>query len=182
MPGSDQDLDTNSVRLSGELAEVEQSWEGRKTDFEDPILQSFANAYVAASQAGRKDLIPVLVNNIKQGFIKVKSKEPEIVTFEQRNDPNFDLSVLKGKNKILDYRPNGDVHVYELTDERQLENIQVSGTSTGYGTGGALTKVAAARMATAGGVGVLLTSASNVDFLDSQDCRNTWFQVQKQRD
>ena len=124
LPGSDQDLDYSSQRLSGELAEVEQSWEGRKTDFEDPILQSFANAYVAASQAGRKDLLPVLVNNIKQGFIKVKSKDPEVVTFDERNDPNFDLSVLKGKNKILDYQPNGDVHVYELTDERQLESIK----------------------------------------------------------
>jgi hypothetical protein len=124
LPGSDQDLDYSSQRLSGELAEVEQSWEGRKTDFEDPILQSFANAYVAASQAGRKDLLPVLVNNIKQGFIKVKSKDPEVVTFDERNDPNFDLNVLKGKNKILDYQPNGDVHVYELTDERQLESIK----------------------------------------------------------
>jgi glutamate 5-kinase len=69
-----------------------------------------------------------------------------------------------------------------VTDDKQLESIQVSGTSTGYGTGGALTKVAAARMATAGGVGVLLTAASNVDVIDSKDCRHTWFQAQKQRD
>jgi glutamate 5-kinase len=96
-----------------------------------------------------------------------------------------DLLVLLSDIDALYTRPPGEdgaEPITVVTDERQLENIQVSGTSTGYGTGGALTKVAAARMATAGGVGVLLTSASNVDFLDSQDCRHTWFQAQKQRD
>lgn len=56
-----------------------------------------------------------------------------------------------------------------------LEEVQVSGTSTGYGTGGALTKVAAAQLATAGGVEVLLTSAANVGVIDNSDCRHTWF-------
>jgi glutamate 5-kinase len=96
-----------------------------------------------------------------------------------------DLLVLLSDIDALYTRPpseDGAEPITVVTDERQLENIQVSGTSTGYGTGGALTKVAAARMATAGGVGVLLTSASNVDFLDSQDCRHTWFHAQNQRD
>jgi glutamate 5-kinase len=56
-----------------------------------------------------------------------------------------------------------------------LAEVQVSGTSTGYGTGGALTKVAAAQLATAGGVEVLLTSANNVGVIDTSDCRHTWF-------
>jgi glutamate 5-kinase len=59
---------------------------------------------------------------------------------------------------------------------QDLSDLQVSGTSTGYGTGGALTKLAAAQLATAGGVGVLLTSTSNIDSIDSGDCRNTWFE------
>ncbi len=59
---------------------------------------------------------------------------------------------------------------------QDLSDLQVSGTSTGYGTGGALTKLAAAQLATAGGVGVLLTSTSNIDVIDSSDCRNTWFE------
>lgn len=56
-----------------------------------------------------------------------------------------------------------------------LSSIQVSGTSTGYGTGGALTKLAAARLATDAGVGVLLTSTQNVEVVISSDCRHTWF-------
>ncbi len=57
-----------------------------------------------------------------------------------------------------------------------LSDLQVSGTSTGYGTGGALTKLAAAQLATAGGVGVLLTSTENISKVDASDCRNTWFE------
>lgn len=124
IPESDKEFDYTTERLSGELAEVEQSFDGRTTDFSSPTLQSFANAYYAASRAGRKDLMPVLVNNIKQGFIKVKSKDPEIVTFDERNNIDFDLDVLRGKRKVLDYQPNGDVHVYELADDRQLEAIK----------------------------------------------------------
>lgn len=56
-----------------------------------------------------------------------------------------------------------------------LGSIQVSGTSTGYGTGGALTKLAAARFATDAGVGVLLTSTENAPLVISDDCRHTWF-------
>ncbi len=59
---------------------------------------------------------------------------------------------------------------------QDLSDLQVSGTSTGYGTGGALTKLAAAQLATAGGVGVLLTSTANLEVIDSSDCRNTWFE------
>jgi glutamate 5-kinase len=59
---------------------------------------------------------------------------------------------------------------------QDLSALEVSGTSTGYGTGGALTKLAAAQLATAGGVGVLLTSAANIALIDTAGCRNTWFE------
>ena len=58
----------------------------------------------------------------------------------------------------------------------ELSHISVSGTSTGYGTGGALTKLAAARLATDQGVGVVLTSTANVDLIDTDSCRHTWFE------
>lgn len=59
---------------------------------------------------------------------------------------------------------------------QDLSHLEVSGTSTGYGTGGALTKLAAAQLATAGGVGVLLTSTANITVVDTADCQNTWFE------
>ena len=57
-----------------------------------------------------------------------------------------------------------------------VETIQVSGTSTGYGTGGAVTKLVAARLATAAGIGVLLTETGNIAMLDSTDVTHTWFE------
>ncbi len=96
-----------------------------------------------------------------------------------------DLLVLLSDIDALYTRPPSEAGaepISVVSEDKQLEEIQVSGTSTGYGTGGALTKVAAARMATAGGVSVLLTAASNVEVLDSQDCRHTWFKPQKERD
>jgi glutamate 5-kinase len=96
-----------------------------------------------------------------------------------------DLLVLLSDIDALYTRPPSEAGaepISVVSEDKQLEEIQVSGTSTGYGTGGALTKVAAARMATSGGVSVLLTAASNVEVLDSQDCRHTWFKPQKERD
>ncbi len=95
-----------------------------------------------------------------------------------------DLLILLSDIDALYTRPPSEAGaepILVVEDDKQLESIQVSGTSTGYGTGGALTKVAAARMATAGGVGVLLTAASNVDVLDNADCRHTWFKPQKEQ-
>ena len=60
---------------------------------------------------------------------------------------------------------------------QDLSHLEVSGTSTGYGTGGALTKLAAAQLATAGGVGVLLTSTANITVVDTANCQNTWFEA-----
>ena len=59
---------------------------------------------------------------------------------------------------------------------QDLSDLEVSGTSTGYGTGGALTKLSAAQLATAGGVAVLLTSTENISVIDADDCRHTWFE------
>lgn len=58
-----------------------------------------------------------------------------------------------------------------------LSGLEVSGTSTGYGTGGALTKVAAALLATESGIQVVLTSTSNAALLDSQDVHCTLFEA-----
>lgn len=58
---------------------------------------------------------------------------------------------------------------------QDLSGLQVSGTSTGYGTGGALTKVAAASLATDAGIPVILTSAANSLSLDTQNVPHTLF-------
>jgi glutamate 5-kinase len=93
-----------------------------------------------------------------------------------------DLLVLFSDVDSLYSKPPGEegaerIIVVEPSDD--LSSIQVSGTSTGYGTGGALTKVAAAKMATAQGVEVILTSTSNAALIDSQQLHHTWFRAQE---
>lgn len=67
-------------------------------------------------------------------------------------------------------------HIPTVHYGSDLADVEVSGTSTGYGTGGALTKLAAAQLATAGGVGVILTSTDNVGSLLGAGCKHTWFE------
>jgi glutamate 5-kinase len=93
-----------------------------------------------------------------------------------------DLLVLFSDIDSLYSKPPGEegaerISVVEPSDD--LSSIQVSGTSTGYGTGGALTKVAAAKMATAQGVEVILTSTTNAALIDSQPLHHTWFRAQE---
>jgi glutamate 5-kinase len=59
---------------------------------------------------------------------------------------------------------------------QDLSHIEVGGTSTGVGTGGAVTKVAAAKLATEGGTAVVLTSIENVATALSGNAVGTLFQ------
>jgi glutamate 5-kinase len=43
-----------------------------------------------------------------------------------------------------------------------LSKLEIAGTNTGVGTGGAITKVAAASRCTEAGIGVVITNADNV--------------------
>jgi len=90
-----------------------------------------------------------------------------------------DLLILLSDVDGLYSRPPQELdaeHIPVVAYGSDLSAIEVSGTSTGYGTGGALTKLAAANMATDGSVGVMLTSTDSVELLISSDCRHTWFE------
>ncbi|GAA3584771.1 hypothetical protein GCM10022198_05060 [Klugiella xanthotipulae] len=58
----------------------------------------------------------------------------------------------------------------------ELDGVTIGSVGTGIGTGGALTKVAAARHAAQVGTGVLLTSTSNVGRAIDGDQVGTWFE------
>lgn len=58
-----------------------------------------------------------------------------------------------------------------------LSGIQVSGTSTGYGTGGAITKLTAAQIASSQGVAVLLTATEYATRVVHEEVPHTWFEA-----
>jgi len=149
-------------------------------------------------QVTRENALRALERLLEIGVIPVINENDSVATNEIRFGDNdqlaarvallakADLLVLLSDIDALYTRPPSEpgaqpIAVVEPGDE--LESIEISGTSTGYGTGGALTKLAAARLATSGGVTVLLTSASNVESLDRADCTHTWFKpVSQYRD
>jgi glutamate 5-kinase len=90
-----------------------------------------------------------------------------------------DLLILLSDVDSLYSRPPGEdgaERIEQVSQGDDLSHIQVSGTSTGYGTGGALTKLAAARYAAEGGVGVILTATELVGELAAGNPNHTWFQ------
>lgn len=138
----------------------------------------------------RENALRALERLLEIGVLPVINENDSVATNEIRFGDNdqlaarvallakADLLVLLSDIDALYTKPPTEagaepIAVVEPDDE--LASIQISGTSTGYGTGGALTKLAAARLATSGGVTVLLTSASNVDKVDSSECTHTWF-------
>jgi glutamate 5-kinase len=70
----------------------------------------------------------------------------------------------------------GAVHIPRVEYGAEMSDIEVSGTSTGYGTGGAVTKLVAARLATSGGVAVVICSTGDVHRLSSEQIRHTFFE------
>jgi glutamate 5-kinase len=69
--------------------------------------------------------------------------------------------------------------VVTVAADDQLENVKIGGSSSTVGTGGAETKVSAAKLANASGIPVLLTSTANVSVaLEGQDV-GTWFEPVK---
>jgi glutamate 5-kinase len=56
----------------------------------------------------------------------------------------------------------GATRISAVPFDDDLSSVEIGGTSTGVGTGGAVTKVSAAKLANAAGIDVLLTSTDNV--------------------
>ena len=89
-----------------------------------------------------------------------------------------DLLVLLSDVDALYTRPPlepGAVRINEVPYGDPLDGVVVGSVGTGIGTGGATTKVAAARHAADAGTGVLLTSTAQVGEALRGECVGTWF-------
>lgn len=71
----------------------------------------------------------------------------------------------------------GAVRLDEVKFGQDLSQFEIAGSGSSVGTGGAITKVAAAEIATAAGVSVLLTSADLVAEALSGAAVGTWFEA-----
>jgi len=121
----DSEYNMESRRLGGELQEGQDPFSGRKSESENPILQSQAEGAMAAMRLGRKDLVLAIKNAIKDGIIKGTVKEKEI-NFEDRFLGTASKDAIGGPNKIFMYNEDGTIDVLEVHDRAQLEAIRRS--------------------------------------------------------
>lgn len=137
------------------------------------------NALRALERLIEIGVVPIINENDSVATQEIRFGDNDQLAARVSKLSEADLLILLSDVDALYDRPPSEPGAQKIAVVGQsddLSQIQVSGTSTGYGTGGALTKLAAARMAAEAGVGVLLTSTNLVDQLDSQDVSNTWFE------
>lgn len=109
-------LDINDRRVSGEFAEAAQAMEGRQSEAENSILQSFSDAYYAAARAGREGVTDAVKNMIEQGHIKGKLVG-KITMADRYLNRDFSFAPYKGENKIFHYDNDGNIEVYQIAPQ-----------------------------------------------------------------
>ena len=114
-------------RLGRELQQREYTQEGRYTLPDNPILTMMADASIAASRSGRKDVSKTLYNLVDQKLID--GEVEEIVPFESRYKLKEDerlFKLMNRQNVFLHYMPNGEVAVISVKNERLRNAIRKS--------------------------------------------------------
>lgn len=139
----------------------------------------------------RKNASNALERLLELGVLPIINENDSVATQEIRFGDNDQLAarvallskaqvlvLLSDVDGIYSQPPQhpGSRHIPVFEFAADLDEIEVSGTSTGYGTGGAVTKLAAAKLATTGGVSVIICSTADVSKLSSTEIRHTLFQ------
>lgn len=109
-------LDPNDRRVSGEFAEAAQAMEGRQSEADNSILQSFSDAYYSAARAGRSGVTEAVKNLIEQGHIKGKLVG-KITMADRYLNRDFNFGPYKGENKIFHYDDDGNIEVYQIAPQ-----------------------------------------------------------------
>jgi glutamate 5-kinase len=141
--------------------------------------QTAQNALLALERLLEIGVVPIINENDSVATSEIRFGDNDQLAAKVAKLVSADLFILLSDIDSLYTKPPGEPGAMRLevvSAEFDLNSIEVSGTSTGYGTGGAITKLVAARLATAAGIGVLLTETSNISRLDTENLTHTWFE------
>lgn len=146
------------------------------------------------SDGSRENAKRALERLVALGVVPVINENDSVATQEIRFGDNDQLAarvaVLAQADVLILFSDVDSIYTAPPTDPsaqriarvkvgEDLSGIQVSGTSTGYGTGGAITKLTAAQIASSQGVAVLLTSTKYAAQLLDVEVPHTWFEASK---
>lgn len=119
--------------LGKEYQQAEYTQEGRVSLPDNPVLQMFAEAHLAAARAGRKDVLKSIYHMVqpnekyKEGQGLINAEVREIISFEDRY--NFEANIALQKlarreNMFFYYMENGDIAVIEMKDDALRDAIR----------------------------------------------------------
>lgn len=137
------------------------------------------NAFRALERLIQIGVIPVINENDSVATQEIRFGDNDQLAARVARLAQADLLILLSDVDALYTKPPtepGAERIARVSYGDKLSEIEVSGTSTGYGTGGALTKLSAARLATEAHVPVVLTETANVRTLLDGDIPHTWFE------
>lgn len=140
--------------------------------------QSSENASRALERLISLGVLPIINENDSVATQEIRFGDNDQLAAKVSILVEADLLILLSDIDSLYTKPPteaGAERIQVVQFGEDLSALDVSGTSTGYGTGGAVTKVVAATMATEAGIQVVLTSASNAILLDTVDVNHTLF-------
>lgn len=139
---------------------------------------SYLNVKEALQVLLNRGIVPVVNENDTVATDKIKFGDNDRLAALVAELVNADALVLLTDVPGLFDRPpseDGAKLIRQINYPVNPANLRLSGTSTTIGTGGMLTKVAAARQATRAGIPVFLTSADQLQALMSGDKVGTYF-------
>ena len=117
-----EEFNFDSKRIGGDFQEGQDSFQGRESESNNPVLQLRADAVNSALRAGRKDIPEVIVNAINDGIIK--GHHVTDIKFSERygNATTTEkLAKIRGVDKIFWYKPDGTISVYQV-DNREISS------------------------------------------------------------
>lgn len=120
----DEEFNFDTRRVGGDYQEVQDRFEGRESESENPVLQSLADGATASLRAGRKDTPQTIVNAIEAGIIK--GKFVETINFADRYAGRATKNDITGTNKIFLYKPDGTIDVWMITENEIAQSIKRS--------------------------------------------------------
>lgn len=116
----DDVLDFNSKRMGREFQEVAQSFAGRGTTSNNPIMQMLSDAARSASRAGRAEYVNTIYNAVDQGLVP-NAKIKEQIKFTDRD---VEIPKAKKENTIFKHNKDGSVDVIEFADKKFADAIR----------------------------------------------------------
>lgn len=135
-------------------------------------------------------VVQVFERMLELGAIPIVNENDALATSEFRFGDNDRLAALVAQivqadalvlltdvNGLFTAPPTtpGAERIPVIHDVRQIAGVTVTGRGSSFGTGGMITKLQSAEMATVSGIPVMLTTASNIAAAFAGDDVGTWF-------